>query len=126
MRGRLTQPPLWRCIISNPAPYLERLLKYYLQRGIIEEKWIPQIKSELAEKGRVLIPKRKGVKPVPASFSIGFKLKNGKAVTVYPVTEKPWTYFVREGEPNPHKGLCMWMPEAFFETHGRDGLPLDL
>jgi hypothetical protein len=42
------------------------------------------------------------------------------------VTEKPVAYFVREGEPNPHKGLCLWMPEAFFEKNGRDGLPLDL
>ncbi len=99
------------CIPTDTAPYLDRLLKHYLRKGIIEEKWIPQIKSELTEKGKVLIPERD---------------EDGKVIKVYPVTEKPVAYFVREGEPNPHKGLCLWMPEAFFEKNGRDGLPLDL
>lgn len=129
MRGRLTQQPTRKCSISSTT-YLDRLLKFYLRVGIIEKKWIPQIREQLAETGKVFIPEQEGVTRLrdPVEFSIKHTLKNGKTIRVYPVTEKPWATFLLLGASvsGPLKGLCMWMPEAFFQTHGRDGLPLDL
>ena len=132
VRGRLTQQPHGGVIIipSDKSTYLERLLKFYLRLGIIEEKWIPQIKQRLAETGKVFIPEQQGVTRLrdPVEFSIKHTLQNGTTIRVYPITEKPWATFLLMGEvtDGPLKGLCMWMPEAFFSTHGRDGLPLDL
>ena len=115
---------------DTPRPYLDRLLEYYLRLGIIEEEWVPQIKQKLDETGKVFIPEQEGVTRLHdcAEFSIKHPLKTGKTIRVYPVTEKPWATFLLMGAPvsGPLKGLCMWMPEAFFETHGEDGLPLDL
>jgi len=115
---------------DSPRTYLDRLLKFYLRLGIIEEKWVPQIMQQLAETGKVFIPEQEGVTRLrdPVEFSIKHTLKTGKTIRVYPVTEKPWATFLLIGAPvsGPLKGLCMWMPETFFDTHGHDGLPLDL
>ena len=113
--------------MTTQKPYIDRLLKLYLQLGVIKEKWIPQIREQVAETGKAYIPEAEGVvrlNPVPFSIKYNSE-KYGKTMTVYPVTEKPLFAFLREGEPLP-KGAWMIMPEAFFETHGRDGLPLDL
>jgi len=122
-RVRLVRP-------SATTSYLERVLKWYLQLGIIEAKWIPQIREQLAETGQVFIPEVEGVTRLrdPVQFSIQHTLKTGKTIRVYPVTEKPWATFLRMGESHcgPLTGLCMWMPDSFFETHGSDGLPLNL
>lgn len=114
-------------LITTQKPYLDRLLKMYLQLGVIKEKWIPQIREKVAKDGKAYIPEAEGVvrlKPVPFSIKYNSE-KYGKTLTVYPVTEKPLFAFLREGESVP-KGPWMIMPDVFFETHGRDGLPLDL
>ena len=49
-------------------------------------------------------------------------------VKVFPVSLTPWARWIKVGATTdgPLKGLVMFMPEAFFETHGEDGLPLPL
>jgi len=123
-RVRLVRPS------ATPPSYLERLLKWYLQLGIIEAKWIPQIRERLAETGQVFIPEVEGVTRLrdPVQFSIQHTLKSGKTIRVYPVTEKPWATFLHWGAKvdGPLRGKCIWMEDSFFLTHGTDGLPLDL
>ena len=95
---------------------------------MVEENWIPHIREKLADgKGPVYVPAREcnDFAGGPC-FSLDMPGKDGKRVRVFVVGTKPWATFLREGEESDSKGLCMWMPDAFFETHGRDGLPLDV
>ena len=116
---------------SSETPYLERVLKWYLRLGIIEEKWIPQIREQVAETGMALIPAREGVVRLrdPVQFSFQHTTAEGKTYKVYPVSVKPWATFLRWGASTdgPLRGKCIWMDDdSFFLTHGSDGLPLDL
>jgi hypothetical protein len=109
------------------TPYIDRLLEHYLQAGVIEQKWIPQIKAKVAETGQALIPWRDGVKFDGPEFSVQFVKDDGTKIKVFPVSLTPWARWIKIGTTTsgPLKGLVMFMPEAFFETHGEDGLPLD-
>ena len=108
------------------GPYIDRLLDHYLQAGVIEHKWIPQIKAKVTADGIAYIPWREGIDFDGPEFSIQFTKKDGTKIKVFPVSLTPWARWLRVGATTdgPMKGLVMFMPEAFFETHGEDGLPL--
>jgi hypothetical protein len=110
------------------TPYIDRLLEHYLQAGVIEKKWIPQIKAKVALEGKAFIPWREGVNFDGPEFSLQFVKDDGTKVKVFPVSLTPWARWIKVGATTdgPLKGLVMFMPEAFFETHGEDGLPLPL
>ena len=115
---------------KQPPAYLERVLKWYLSLGIIEEKWIPQIREHVAENGMALIPEREGVVRLrdPVQFSFKHTTAAGKTLKVYPVSVKPWATFLHWGAKvdGPLRGKCIWMEDSFFLTHGTDGLPLNI
>ena len=112
------------CITHSDATYIDRLLEHYLQAGVIEREWIPGIRERALSLDRVFyIPWREGIKFDGVEYCFAVKSKDGTERRGYPVSRVPWATWLREGEPG-NGGLCLWMPEAFFEAHGRDGLPL--
>jgi hypothetical protein len=123
-RGGLAQPNMEVCITHSDAPYIDRLLEHYLQAGVIDREWIPAIKKRvLTTDGVSYIPWREGIKFDGPEYLLSF-VKDGKEHKMYPVSLTPWATWLREGEETDSDGLCLFMPEAFFERHGRDGLPL--
>jgi hypothetical protein len=113
------------CITHSDAPYIDRLLEHYLQAGVIEREWIPGIRDRALSLDRVFyIPWREGIKFDGVEYCFAMKLKDGTEKRGYPVSRIPWATWLREGEETDSDGLCLFMPEGFFEKHGRDGLPL--